>query len=243
MPSILFSCFHEYPVLSDVDMYDNDTIYRTDADINALRTMPFIAISLGSNCAPALYFNYYGLRVRSFPFDWNISSADALRAVIQNRCEGWLDLKDLVIKGDIIRNTRYDFCFMHDFNVRHWSNSANGLMPINQAALDEYASITERYRRRVERFYTVFTINVPIYLFRRSITSHEARRLYDLFKAMFPEANFTLVCIEDENWESARHWRNLPSGMRHFRLSRNTHPIDGNLNSEWRDVFVQLGLL
>ena len=153
------ACFHEHIPYHFFDAYDSDdlvTKYQLDDDLESLKEMPFIALSLGENCAPALYLDHHHLRTRSFPFDWNIIPAGALYNLIRNHCDDWLSCKDLMIEGDIIKNTRYNFRFMHDFNTANWYNGPDGLAPKNQTAVDEYQKIATYYQRRIDRFYKIF---------------------------------------------------------------------------------------
>lgn len=213
-------------------------------EIEILKKQPFIAISLGENCNPAEHLVQHNIRIRSFPFDWNITSVESLCMLLTHDFEGLLDPKNLVIRGDMVRNTRYNIIFAHNFDVLKFYDGPNGFTPKDADAQECYNKTVSEYQRRIARFYSVFNIGIPIYLFRRVITSNEAKKLHTLLKRKFPTSNFKLICIEDGPiWEDIKKW-NIP-GIIHFKMKHHEHPTHtpGKPNAAWSNVLIQLGIL
>lgn len=218
--------------------------HKLDDEMEILKKEPCITISLGENCFPAIHASEHKVRIRSFPFDWNITPAQSLYDIFYNDFDGFLDLKNLVINGNAVLNKRYNFKFMHDFDVKDWYDGPQGLTPKDKIGEEDYKKICSYYERRIARLYSVFNLNVPLYLFRRVITANEASNLYVLLKTKFPQSNFTLVCIQDEKWESPKVWENRP-GIIYIKMA---HAVDGTYKSgqrrpEWTQIFKSLGLI
>ena len=214
-------------------------------EMNDLKNKPFIAISLGQNCFPALHFREYGIRIRSFPFDWDITPFPALYAILENDFAGFLDRQNLKInhKEFTVFNNKYQCKLNHDFNIDDWYDGPEGLMPRSEESIEKYKKTISYYQRRIARFYAVFDLGVPIYLFRRIISASQARQLNDLLMKKFPTATFILVCIQDEQWDAISEWTNMPSNILHFKLP---HPIDHKLgykNPVMEDIFRKVGLI
>ena len=205
--------------------------FEMNMEIEELKKEPFIAISLGENCFPALHFWEYGIRIRSFPFDWDITPFSALYAILENDFEGFIDLKNLAInqKENTVYNTRYQFKLNHDFDIKDWYDGPNGLTPRDQKSMEKYQRVLAYYHRRIARFYAVFDTGVPIYLFRRVVSANQAIKLNNLLKLKFPQSNFTLVCIQDERWDSPALWKDMPSNIVYYRVP---HPIDHRLGQK-----------
>ncbi len=224
-----------------------------------LKTKPFITMSLGENCFPALHMEEHDLRIRAFPFDWNYTPADALYAVIENNFEGFLDPKNLVIHGDTVLHKRYNFRFMHDFNVSEFYDGPNGLTPKGTAGMENYKKIVASYHRRIARFYSVFHLGVPLYMFRRVITSAQAQKLFSLLKTKFPQSSFKLVCIEDEQWGPEKSWivpeiinltlqkaSHVSQQIYYLKMSRcecNARMSGQQQNPVWTNLFFKAGLI
>ena len=64
-----------------------------ERELDILKNEPFIAVSLGENCFFADHMKEHGIRIRSFPFDWDIDSFSALYNIIKNDFNGLLDLR------------------------------------------------------------------------------------------------------------------------------------------------------
>lgn len=111
-----------------------------------------IIYSIGRDCACAMYMKVAHLRACSGPFDW-LTNADFKTRIdlIVNNFRHFLDKKDIVPleknpnipnddKCDYYQNIRNNFHFYHDFPIN---------VPFDKSFLD----VSDKYQRRIQRFY------------------------------------------------------------------------------------------
>lgn len=210
-----------------------------------LKSEPFIAVSLGENCFFANHLKEHGIRIRSFPFDWDITPFNALYEIIKNDFKGLLDLKNLAIIHHeyTVFNPVYGIKLNHDFDIKDWYDGPDGLTPQAPEILEKYKKTCAYYQRRIARFYGIFTLGVPIYLFRRVINAQEARSLCELFKTKFPQANFKLVCIQDKDLDDISLWQNMPQEVIHYRSDVIISYVFNTKNPRATHIFENLGLI
>lgn len=229
--------------------YVKEAIFNAEHDLKVeaeeLKKEPFIIVSLGENCFPALHLREHGLRIRSFPFDWDITPFPALYSILYHNFEGFIDLKNLGIieKENTVYNKRYQFKLNHDFEIVDWYDTPRGIIPRNMESMEKYEKVISYYSRRVARFYKIFELGIPIYLIRRVINPDQARALYTLLKTRFPQSDITLVCIEDEKWVPIHYWRNMPPGIIHYRVSTPISHKPGVYHPQVTALLCYLGLL
>jgi len=228
--------------------YLNQTTNTAESleDVSALKNEPFLAISLGYNCWPAAHLQDHALRKRSFPFDWMITSFETIYSLLETDFYGFLDTRYInLLNGTMPQSTLHGAQFAHDFNLQNWKQVDNSLVPINEEAKKEYSDMLYRYERRIARFYKVFELGIPVYLFRWNITKAQAYQLYHLLTKKFPKSDIHLICLQnngtgiDENWGHPK--------IRHFSIGWDGKPLDPvanrSRNPEWTRIFVSLGLL
>ena len=117
-------------------------------------------ISLGYFCSIATELERYGLRDRSFPFDWLISDFEGVISAIENRFEDLWDYEYWAQSADergYYKHTKFGFEFYHDFD---------GFRPLRE----QLPAVKEKYDRRIARFYR--TIQEPT-LFIRYISDEQ----------------------------------------------------------------------
>ncbi len=216
-----------------------------EEELSILKNEPFIAISLGENCFFANHLKEHGIRIRSFPFDWDITPFSALYNIIKNDFKGLLDLQNLalIMHESTVFNKLYNIKLNHDFDIKDWDDSENGLSLKANNSLEKYNNTVQYYKRRIARFYGIFTLNIPIYLFRRVIQSHEALLLYNLLKAKFPDAHFKLVCIQDKEHEPLASWQNMPPEIIYYRSDSIISYVFETKNNIATNIFKELGLI
>lgn len=133
-----------------------------------------VYISLGTDCSVAYNLQKYNVRKNAYPFDWiRCSNFSKVVECIQNHFQDFIVQEKLeiihcsdkfpLLKTDdfidgqfdntlIVKNNRYGFKFVHDFNVDIES---------------ELSQITDKYRRRIERFYqTLVNPNIKVVFIR-----------------------------------------------------------------------------
>lgn len=229
--------------------YVHENILNNNHDLHneleLLKNEPFIAISLGENCFFANHLKEHNLRIRSFPFDWDITPFHALYEIIKNDFQGLLDLINLAIIHHeyTVFNKVYGIKLNHDFDIKDWYDGPEGLTPLYPEILEKYKKTCAYYQRRIARFYGVFTLGIPIYLFRRVINAQEARMLHELFRTKFPQANFKLICIQDKDWDDITAWQNMPKEIMHYRSDAIISYVFNTKNPRATDIFNNLGLM
>ena len=199
----------------------------------------FICVSLGFNCIPALNLNKNDLRQEAFPFDWNLTSLSGLSAIIENNFVDFLNPNYFDRRAGIY-NKKYNFSFAHDFPV---VRQADGTDTEVTNYLDYLEDITEKYERRIKRFYNVCSMADTVYFFRLRSTWRLDRtaqprerviQLKDLLLKTFPSKNWVLVVI-DTIPDYRGDW-NIPM-VKNFYISDHGHL------GEWTTIFKKLGLL
>jgi hypothetical protein len=208
--------------------------YRLSQFAETHEKLTSLCVSLGFNCFPALQLNRCGLRTLAFPFDWNITPLYSLREVLQSHFLDFLNPSYLVRKNEIpgIFNTKYKIALAHDFPE-----------PISLNWLDSLPGISEKYQRRIERFYYVCDLAETVYFFRlKSVywifDNHPediaaVSKLRDLLMQIFPSQNWVLVAIGNSP-EYKNDW-----GMRQVK----NFYIKDDKNEEWDNVFRKLKLI
>lgn len=202
----------------------------------------FLCISLGFNCVTALKLETYGLRTRSFPFDWNITPLFALCDLIDNHFEDFLNPQCLVRRYDIpllsnfILNQKYNLALAHDFPLLEGNITVHNY-------IDFLEDVDKKYQRRIKRFYNVCNMAEKVYFFRLRFEywplDNEPQdrvnvmRLRDVLLRQFPDENWTLVVIGTSD-DYKNDW-NM------FRVV-NCYITDGN-DAEWGEIFKRLGLI
>ncbi len=178
-----------------------------DDDIDRLQTYafngdpkyekPYIFVSLGCACWPALGFKANGLRDGAFPFDWAITfNNDSLIQCFDEKFKHFLNAEVFAIEGFELNNTHYDFRFIHDW-------------PYTDKLVTEYRKkefiriFKEKYARRVSRFENLKDFKGKVFFVRcltinpdrveQSWVMQHAKNLHTAIKRLFPELNFTLA--------------------------------------------------
>jgi hypothetical protein len=215
-------------------------------------TTDWYVISLGSNCMPALHAQHHELRTLAFPFDWNFTPFKSLISLIKNDFQDFCELKYLYINNrstsDAVSNTKYQFVIHHTFRPIDWENSPNGLIPLNQEAMEYFEEIKSMFQRRIERFIQIMHSGVPVYLLRfEDINQNQAEELYTLLKEKYPLSNFLLVCIDEYYKKNVNTWESPNKKIYHFYLNP-THRLitDSTLEKPhecFTKIFSELGLL
>lgn len=203
----------------------------------------FMCVSLGSNCYPALHLQKNNLHRWSFPFDWNITSLYGLRKLIKHNFKDFLNPSYLSIMDipPAVYNAQYAIALPHDFPEGAHSNGVHYIV----GNYREYiADISDKYARRIKRFFDVCNLAEMVYFFR--VKAHwwtfdaephdkqGAIKLRDLLYKTFPTKNWVLVFV-DSSSEFAHDWH-IPH-IKNFCIDN----IDST--SGWVEIYQKLGLL
>lgn len=149
---------------------------------------PYIVMSLGHLCFPALHMRDFHLSEYSFPFDWLRTPFDALYILL------FYDFKDFLTKEHIyvgnvafenqllIIENVYGTLHVHDFT--------------NEKTIDEqYEEVKQKFDRRIARFYRALHSGKFVYFVRTDITIEQQKMLTHLINIKFPKLKYALVAI------------------------------------------------
>lgn len=247
-------CFVQIPFFGSQDIYfkidDTHDFYLSQVncsvEMDELKDEPFLAISLGYNCWPAAHLQDHALRKRSFPFDWLVTSFEAIYQILETDFYGFLDIRHFSLLSAVaVNKTIHNAEFGHDFNFANWKQEIEGFVPLNDIGKKEYEDLISRYQRRIARFYKIFELGIPIYLFRWKITKDQAHKLYDLFSKKFPNSDIHLICLHDIEKEAIEDWGHPK--IKHYPIGWDGKPLgpiaNRSRNPEWTRIFTDLGLL
>lgn len=227
--------------------------YYPEAELEVSLLEEPIVFGLGKNCSLASIFNRIGLRKRSYPFDWNVTTFKILCNLIENDFEDFLNPSNLLWSNQktFIEELRYGVEFYRDFfEIKKQENPSEKWMITDDVSDRQiYENVLKRYLRRVARFYAVLNSGKPIVLFRfdnpDSISKEQALHLYDLLKMKAPHSNFHLIFIQvmpgevflEEDW-------GLGACIRCFNVGRDGkyNPALTGYHSDWDLVLKELTL-
>lgn len=202
-------------------------------------------VSLGSGCMTARAARYNNVRSTAYPFDWLISSMQALKNAIQDDFKQVLlpeqtherDDNKAVVDG-------YGFVFIHDFaTIRNPITPIDSeIMPVHELVPDWRDSIgivQQKFNRRLERLLKLLDEGEPVALVRYGeMDRDEAEQFVALLKQKFPCAKAVLVVIGttpefQEPWNIS-HVRNFYIDEKEFRN------WDGPV---WADIMCKIGAM
>lgn len=79
-------------------------------------------ISIGFNCAIAASLRRYGLRNRTYPFDWGVSTMEGVLTAVKEKFADFLDESWIMeIEDGMYYHNKYQFNFVHDFQDGIWN--------------------------------------------------------------------------------------------------------------------------
>lgn len=168
---------------------------------------PYIFVSLGCNCWPALALRAHGLRDTAFPFDWLLTPDDrGLVRCLEEQFDNFLNESYLIrelngytkVPTDI-EHRYYNFRFTHDWPYNN--NHTN-----NERYAEQLAFMKSKYTRRITRFDHLRNFTGKVFFLRaHQVDPHyqgaygwnkeKTQNLYNALKRFFPELNFTLIIL------------------------------------------------
>ena len=201
----------------------------------ALDDSQCIVISIGHTCATSNMIKFFGLRYRSFPFDWLITDLNGIIRAFDNNFDYLLDkryLKDISkctpyidpIPGRI-GNTSYNFFFIHDFGVKLDDPHIE----------DQLKSAKERFKRRIDRLYGLIESGKKVVLIRwnncvdagKGVTKDSYIQLREMLNNKFPNNRVTIITVDQlENYTQNWGLKRIKSYyMPYHKTSSDAHPL------------------
>ncbi|MDR3550949.1 MAG: DUF1796 family putative cysteine peptidase [Candidatus Babeliales bacterium] len=201
----------------------------------------FIVIAMGESCGVTAALEVFDLKKASYPFEWCISNFEPLYNSLKN---DFHDFTNPVYFTRYIDNrspvNKYGIVFAHDFPVVENGVNAQGqkisMLDPNWPAL--LPAVQQKYQRRIDRFHAACTSGKKVYFVRfLGITSEWAERLSKLLSSLYPQLDFTLICV-----------RLKPPYIGTWNINRmKNYYVDttatGGDASEWRKIFLDLGII
>lgn len=211
---------------------------------------PPLCISLGSMCAPAIHLrgpdfsqNFenskkgFHIRKDAYPFDWIVSSFDALYTCINDDFNQFLHNLHKSRPYEIVDH--YGFIFWHD-----WPTVVSGSFdvlnddfgvtshPLLSNWNDYTPLVREKYSRRIKRFKETCSGSEKIYFIRfHNTTRQQAIMLRDLIERKYKNLEFELIIISGDKtlWNLNK--------IKNFYMERD----DWAKPDLWKNIFNQVG--
>lgn len=181
------------------------SLFCTQVFAKQSKNKPYDAVvSLGNMCQVAHQLDINNKRGPAYPLDWVIVPFPSLCFFIANEGQLFLQPDQLVLcenqvdgqgNGNVqtfIKDLYYQIEFVHDFEYTH-------------DFLKDYATIKEKYDRRVERFFELLNSKKKVLLVRRGINYQQAVLLDELLKQKYPKLNYTILAL-DNTEEIKQNW-------------------------------------
>jgi hypothetical protein len=201
-------------------------------------------VSLGSACNIALTVRRHGLRTTAYPFDWTITSMQALIKGFQD------DFKNVLLSEESHESNEnrsiedgYGLKFAHAFptvNPVFYGDvdlSFSSIVPHWRNSLEQ---VRTTFNRRLERLLQLLKTGVPVILARYDdhihyTTRDEAEQLILVLKDKFPHAKVTLVFIGNTpNFQECWH---LPNTQTIFIKGKD---CTSRQDPEWTSTILSL---
>lgn len=209
-----------------------------------------IVISIGNACGVAGALQDYQLRDAAYPFDWIVSPFESLCTMFETNFKDFLNKHSLKIRpdGGAVIDTLYNFEFVHDFptheSINESENGASTAGQIRHNFLEYFANIESKYVRRIERLRNILqSQHKVIFIRNRDITMDQAMAFCNLLETQFPQLDFLLILVDDENKMTINMDLYHPR-IKNFYGSRYIQYGEGKQSViKWKNIFMELGLI
>lgn len=188
-------------------------------------------INLGGDCQITYQLYTHGLRQYALPFDTLITPYQALRDMLKNSFEDFMEPDNFeFIQSDngekYILDKKYGSRWIHDFKMQ-------------EDFLKDYEEIATKYVRRIDRLMNlIFTSEYPIFI-RKRISKEQAIELRSILSLLREGRPFLLVVL-DGTQEIASDWQ--CESIHNYYL-RQPEPYSWKGDPEaWKEIFQAVGL-
>jgi hypothetical protein len=172
--------------------------------------MSFNYLTVGYDCSTAGALRNLNLREYALPFDWVVSSINALQMCFETDFENFH--KKLVLNYNKTRLIDYyGFQFPHDYPLSHMSDFENNIgegafgeengKTITDNWCDYHDIVLDKYNRRIERFKNIINDTKPIIVLCRYNTT-DVLKLQKLFINYYKLKNIYFVNSSNELFEN-----------------------------------------
>lgn len=188
-------------------------------------------INLGGDCQITYQLYIHGLRNYALPFDTLITPYKALRDMLKNNFEGFIepDNFELVVSEDgekYILDKKYGSRWIHDFKMQ-------------EDFLKDYEGVAAKYMRRIDRLRNlIVTSEYPIFI-RKRISKEQAVELRTILSVLREGKPFSLAVL-DNTQEITSDWQ-FESIYNYYLRQPESYTWKGDPEA-WKEIFQALGL-
>ncbi len=183
-----------------------------------MTTTPYNIVTLGHDCSPASVLRNLGLREQALPFDWVVSSPQALNACFKERFQRYhCGLYYNPNRSRLI--DAYGFQFPHDYPHIHIADGTPcPFTEVGEGDIGEertqcitpewpkyYETVKAKYERRIERFLAIVADPRPVIVLCRWPTQI-VKQLKIMFSLYFQKTNVFFVNSTTEPNDDAYPW-------------------------------------
>ena len=169
-----------------------------------------LIVSIGGNCACAMYLNELGIRMRSYPFDWLSWASFGQRIdTLCGRFAGFLEKQNVAWYGpgtgdnanDVYLDGVTGYRFVHDF-------------PKGMTYDEAYPLVRAKYDRRIARLLDELDRGISVCLVWWSVDMHptdaECSAAIERVRQTFPKSDCRLLVFENDMACSSGHVEERP---------------------------------
>jgi hypothetical protein len=183
-------------------------------------------VNLGRDCEVAHQMIARKLRRYALPFDYLVTTAESVGAMLDQKFAGFLDPGNFVLRLEDgwIEDLRYGTQLLHDFRV-------------TDAFLSDYDMVRERYQRRIDRLFGILESSRRLIFIRKGITREQALELDATLTRLFPHLDYLLVAL-DGTEEMKSEWH-LPR-IKNMFLKQAVPWVWTGDDGAWAEIFAAL---
>lgn len=168
-------------------------------------------MSLGYDCSPAATLKNLNIRDEALPFDWVVSDLEILITCIEDNFNSYhKNLRFNQRKTRLIDS--YGFQFPHDypFDSNNIDNSKIGEgvfgEELNKQIISNWSeyhtTALEKYKRRIERFYTYLSSEKPLIILCRNYLVKDINHFASYLANKFRKSNIYFVISSKEKFKN-----------------------------------------
>jgi hypothetical protein len=186
-------------------------------------------VSFGYDCSPAAALRNLGIRDYALPFDWVQSNYQCITKCIEDdfldfHCHLQLNHSNTRVVDSYGFQFPHDYPFTEDFAVEELGEGVFGedlQKKIIQNWYEYNDIVIKKYKRRIDRFNSIFNDTKPIIILCRNYQVEDIYRLRYFLKKKYNKSNIYFVLSSKQNFES------------NAIVSRDTEQ-----NGKWNDEFI-----
>lgn len=195
-----------------------------------------LAISLGEVCQSAYNLHRNHLRFQAFPLDWCITPIDGLYNFFLLEGEGFGNKENLLFDVPIyhvtgVLDSSLGIYLMHYFEYEPKNTIIKNF---DQVVVQNYEETVARYKRRIDRFFSVMRSEKKVLFVRLGISYSEAAILDQIIHSQYPNLDYLILAI-DGTEEMKQDWQ--MERVKNVYLERKS--VFESNDEDWTKIFNQ----